>query len=82
MIHTEEDDEYDRIQRENILKARGLPSPYSHPCQTLTDTELLMAYGWNVEEANSIQQQNYKNLILEGLRNVEKEVLKKNKYIS
>jgi len=82
MIHTEEDDEYDRIQRENILKARGAKSPYSHPCQTLTDTELLTAYGWNTEQANSIQQQNYKNLILEGLRNVEKEVLKKNKYIS
>jgi hypothetical protein len=81
-MRTDEDDEYDRIQRENHMKARGLPPLYSYPCQTLTDTELLTAYGWNVEQAMSIQQQNYKNLILEGLRNVEKEILKKNKLIS
>ena len=81
-MKTDEDDEYDRIQRENHMKARGLPPLYSYPCQTLTDTELLLAYGWNVEQADSIQQLNYKTLILEGLRNVEKEILKKNKLIS
>jgi hypothetical protein len=79
-MKTDEDDEYDRIQRENHMKARLPPSPYSYPCQTLTDTELLLAYGWNTEQADSIQQLNYKTLILEGLRNVEREVLKKNKF--
>jgi hypothetical protein len=78
MIQTDEDDEFDRIQHEIEMKA-GQPYHYAKH-QTLTDTELLLAYGWNTEQAQSIQQQNYKTLILEGLRNVEKEVLKKNKF--
>jgi hypothetical protein len=44
----------------------------------LTDLELLMAYGWKDFEAETILQQNYRHMVLEGLRNVEKEILKKN----
>ena len=80
MIQTDEDDEFDRIQHEIEMKA-GQPYHYAKH-QTLTDLELLMAYGWKDFEAETILQQNYRHMVLEGLRNVEKEVLKKNKYIS
>ena len=76
MIHTDEDDEFERIAHENAMKA-GQPYHYAKH-QDLTDLELLMAYGWKDFEAETILQQNYRHMVLEGLRNVEKEILKKN----
>lgn len=76
-MKTPEDDEFDRIQREIEMKA-GQPYIYEK-AQRLTDIELLMAYGWKDFQAETIIQQNYREMVLEGLRNIEKEVLKKNK---
>ena len=44
----------------------------------LTDIELLMAYGWKDFEAETIVQQKYRELVLEGLRGVEKTIRNKN----
>ena len=76
-MKTDEDDEFDRIQHEIDMRA-GQPYIFQQP-QRLTDLELLMAYGWKDFEAETILQQNYRQMVLEGLRGVEKEVLKKNK---
>jgi hypothetical protein len=76
-MKTDEDDEFDRIQHEIDMRA-GQPYIFQQP-QLLTDLELLMAYGWKDFEAETILQQNYRQMVLEGLRGVEKEVLKKNK---
>jgi hypothetical protein len=78
-MKTDEDDEFDRIQRECEMKAG---QPYLYPKLegiTLTDRELLSAYGWRDFEVNTLLQESYKNKILSGLRSVEMEVLKKNK---
>ena len=76
-MKTDEDDEFDRIQHEIDMRA-GQPYIFQQP-QHLTDLELLIAYGWKDFEAETILQQNYRQMVLEGLRGVEKEVLKKNK---
>ena len=89
-MKTDEDDEFDRIARENALhevyrlgqeiEATGQPYLYcEHKGITLTDRELLSAYGWRDFEVNTLLQESYKNKILSGLRSVEMEVLKKNK---
>ena len=78
MIHTEEDDEFARIEHENEMR-NGQPYHYPEPAwKNLTDMELLMAYGWKDFEANTLLQESYKSMILEGLRNVEKEIRSKN----
>jgi hypothetical protein len=75
----EEDDEFDRIQHEIDMKS-GQPYIFDK-AQRLTDKELLMAYGWKDSEAETILQ-HHREMVLEGLRNIEKEVLKKNKLTS
>jgi hypothetical protein len=79
MIHTEEDDEFDRIAREAEIK-KG--QPYYFPKPTgwvhLTDKELLLAYGWKDDEANTILQENYRTMVLKGLRKIEAAVKEKN----
>ena len=78
MIHTDEDDEFERIERENAMKGQ----PYHYKDQsnwvTLTDKELLMAYGWGENELESEYLLNAKVLILEGLRKIEKVLREKN----
>jgi hypothetical protein len=75
-MKTDEDDEFDRIQHEIEMRA-GQPYIFNKP-QRLTDLELLKAYGWSDFESMTILQQNYKRMVLESLRDVETEVLKKN----
>lgn len=78
MIHTDEDDEFDRIQREIDMKA-GQPYHFVETSwKLLSDKELLMAYGWTDFEARTITQEKYKDMILSGLRNVEKTIMEKN----
>jgi len=79
MIHTDEDDEFERIAHEAEMK-KGQPYHFTKPAGwvSLTDTELLMAYGWKDFEANTILQENYKNMILEGLRRIEAAIKEKN----
>jgi hypothetical protein len=79
-MKTDEDDEFDRIQHEIDMRA-GQPYIFAKH-QTLTDLELLQAYGWSDFESMTILQQNYKRMVLESLRGVEKEILKKNKLIT
>ena len=90
-MKTDEDDEFDRINRENAMRevqrlgqeieATGQPYVFATPL-FLTDKEILMAYGWKDFQAETIIQQNYREMVLEGLRNIEKEVLKKNKLMT
>jgi hypothetical protein len=75
-MKTDEDDEFDRIQHEIDMRS-GQPYIFDK-AERMTDLELLMAYGWSDFEAETILQQNYRHMVLEGLRNVEKEILKKN----
>jgi len=79
MIHTDEDDEFERIAHEAEMK-KGQPYHFEEKqgWVNLTDKELLMAYGWKDFEANTLLQESYKDKILEGLRNVEKEIRSKN----
>ena len=79
MIHTDEDDEFERIAHEAEMK-RGQPYHFEEKqgWVNLTDIELLIAYGWKDFEANTILQENYKALILEGLRNVEAAIKERN----
>ena len=79
MIHTDEDDEFERIAHEAEMK-RGQPYHFKEKqgWVNLTDIELLIAYGWKDFEANTILQENYKALILEGLRNVEAAIKERN----
>jgi hypothetical protein len=77
MIHTDEDDEFARIEHENEMR-KGQPYHFVDKWKALTDMELLMAYGWKDFEANTLLQQNYKDKILEGLRNVEAAIKEKN----
>jgi len=77
MIHTDEDDEFDRIEHE-IEMRKGQPYHFADKWKALTDMELLMAYGWKDFEAMTIVQEGYKNMILEGLRNVEAAIKEKN----
>lgn len=78
MIRTDDDDEFDRIQHEIEMRA-GQPYHYPKPSwQTLTDLELLKAYGWSDFESMTILQQNYKRMVLEGLRDVEQAIRSKN----
>jgi hypothetical protein len=77
-MKTDEDDEFDRIQHEIEMRA-GQPYIFDKPVwQPLTDIELLMAYGWKDFEAETIVQQKYRELVLEGLRGVEKAIRNKN----
>jgi hypothetical protein len=76
-MKTEEDDEFDRIQHEIEMRT-GQPYHYTSTWKTLTDLELLMAYGWKDFEAETILQQNYRQMVLEGLRGVEQAVRNKN----
>lgn len=75
---TDEDDEFKRIQHEIDMKA-GQPYHFVETSwKPLSDKELLMAYGWTDFEARTITQEKYKDMILSGLRNVEKTVREKN----
>ena len=80
MIHTDEDDEFERIAHEAEIR-NGQPYHFEEKqgWVNLTDKELLMAYGWKDFEANTLLQESYKHMILEGLRNVEKAIMEKNK---
>jgi len=79
MIHTDEDDEFERIAHEIEMK-KGQPYHFKGEKSwvNLTDMELLMAYGWKDFEARTIVQEGYKNMILDGLRSVEAAVKEKN----
>lgn len=79
MIHTDEDDEFERIAHEIEMK-KGQPYHFKGEkgWVNLTDMELLMAYGWKDFEARTIVQEGYKNMILDGLRSVEAAVKEKN----
>jgi hypothetical protein len=79
-MKTDEDDEFDRIQHEIDMRS-GQPYIFDK-AERMTDLELLKAYGWSDFESMTILQQNYKRMVLESLRDVEKEVLKKNKLIT
>jgi hypothetical protein len=78
MIQTDEDDEFDRIQHEIDMRA-GQPYHYSSSTwKTLTDKELLTAYGWKDFEAETILQQHYREMVLGGLRGIETAIRNKN----
>jgi hypothetical protein len=79
MIHTDEDDEFERIAHEAEMR-KGQPYHFEEKSGwvNLTDKEILMAYGWKDFEAQTILQENYKTLILEGLRSVEAAIKEKN----
>ena len=77
MIHTDEDDEFARIEHE-IEMRKGQPYHFADKWKALTDMEILMAYGWKDFESRTIVQETYKNLILEGLRSVEAAIKEKN----
>ena len=80
MIHTDEDDEFERIAHE-IEMRKGQPYHFKEEKEWayLTDKEILMAYGWGDFESNTLLQENYKNMVLEGLRTIEAAVKEKNK---
>ena len=77
MIHTDEDDEFERIERENAMK--GQPYHYKQGWVNLTDKEILTAYGWSNEELTTEEFKRAKELILQGLRKIETAVREKNK---
>jgi len=76
MIRSDEDDEFDRIERENAMK--GQPYYYKHGWVSLTDKEILTAYGWSNEEFKTDEFMRAKTLILEGLRRIETAIREKN----
>tara|TARA_R110000868_G_scaffold156614_1_gene383581 strand:+ start:322 stop:558 length:237 start_codon:yes stop_codon:yes gene_type:complete len=76
MIRSDEDDEFDRIERENAMK--GQPYLFKHGWVNLTDKEILTAYGWSNEELKTDDFVRAKTLILEGLRRIETAIREKN----
>jgi len=74
----EEDEAFNMIEQNSNLGKQilrdleGQPYHFNKAWKFLTDKELLMAYGWRDFEAETILQQNYKEMILLGLKNVEK----------
>ena len=73
MIHTDEDDEFERIERENKMKGQ----PYHYKPRTelksLTDEELQKALGVTAESSNWNMI-----MVLEWARKIEAAILEKN----
>jgi hypothetical protein len=79
----EEDEAFNMIEQNSNLGKQilrdieGQPYHFSKTWKFLTDTELLLAYGWTDFEAMTITQQTYKDKILSGLRGIENAIRKK-----
>lgn len=89
-MKSDEDYEFERIERENKPKSSGMDC-CTYDCiqgrdcpvrkqqwKNLSDKEILIAYGWSDIEAATILLRQYKEKILENLRNVEKSIKEKN----
>ncbi len=76
MIRSDEDDEFDRIERENAMK--GQPYLFKQGWVNLTDKEILTAYGWSDQELETDEFLRAKTLILKGLRKIETAIKEKN----
>jgi heme oxygenase len=74
MFHTDEDDEFERIERENKMK--GQPYHYKQRIElkSLTDEELQRALGVTAESSNWNMI-----MVLEWARKIEAAILEKNK---
>ena len=90
-MKSDEDFEFERIERENNRKSSGMDC-CTYDCiqgrdcpvrkqqwKDLSDKEILKAYGWSDLEASTILLREYKDKILENLRNIEKAIKEKNK---
>jgi len=73
MIHTDEDDEFERIERENKMK--GQPYYYKQRIElkSLTDDEIQRALGVTAESSNWNMI-----MVLEWARKIEAAILEKN----
>jgi hypothetical protein len=89
-MKSDEDYEFERIEIEYKLKSSGMDC-CTYDCiqgrdcpvrkkqwKNLSDKEILIAYGWSDIEAATILLRQYKEKILENLRNVEKSIREKN----
>jgi predicted DNA-binding transcriptional regulator len=79
MIHTDEDDEFARIERENRMKGQPYHFAQQRKWVGLTDEELLQAYGWRLASgAPNWLLEEAKQELLGALRKVEASIKEKN----